>query len=195
MDYFDLVPKDQRWQNWILFSQSMKYGLRVRDRYADSVCVECGKVNELSALNSGIDCDVIIKSKLDYLLTDDGIICASRRLIAVLHENSVVGFTDIPLPGDKSFSVLVPNLLVDIHESELNLEFIEPKCSTCDRYREVIGTPYLLAMDLPKNPLALFYSKIWMENERNRVTWFRCTGLVANILKQEKIRGVEFEEC
>ena len=48
--YYLLVPKDQRQNNWVLHTESPRSGVKLRSRYADLRCPNCGKVDEDAAI-------------------------------------------------------------------------------------------------------------------------------------------------
>ena len=90
MKYFLLSPKDQRRNTWIIFKEEAR--VRLRDRYVDLACTNCKKVDELKAIQRGIDGDVKVSSKDDFLLSDDGFLLFSVRLLQILNNEGVKGF-------------------------------------------------------------------------------------------------------
>ena len=86
MKLYWLSPKDQRHNIWVFYTESMETEIRLREQYVPLQRAECKKYDELAAIELGISPDVKIRSKSDYLISSDGLICVSEAAQKVLLE-------------------------------------------------------------------------------------------------------------
>ncbi|GBD36348.1 hypothetical protein HRbin36_01471 [bacterium HR36] len=96
--YYWLVLKDLN--NRILYNESLESGVVLRPRYAGMRCPSCRKLDEIAAITlNGVDPDVRIRAKSDYLSTADEFICLSKRAYEIVIDHEICGWTFVPLPG------------------------------------------------------------------------------------------------
>lgn len=191
MKLYWLVPKDQRNNNWVFFTESVDTGASLRDEYQSLRCHECGKIDELAAILSGISTGVKIRSKSDYLITDDGLVCTRHSLQSLLSELLPGQLQFIRLPGDENYSILLPQKMCSVDRNRAHLES-HRVCSICERARETCGFPSVASLALPDNDCWIVCPEIAMENTRGRKFWFLGTQTVVEVLRREKIRGIEY---
>ena len=108
--YFGLATKDCKSNNWILFSDSKERGATLLPQYHDLRCSGCGKLDELSAIERGIDPAVIIRSKWDIVRTEDGFLCFGEKMQKFVIENGLSGLRLLPLSGSSGYSVVLPTI-------------------------------------------------------------------------------------
>jgi hypothetical protein len=190
MNYFWLAPKDQRLNNWILHVESDD-GVRLRDRYAGLACSRCRKLDELQALSLGIDADVRIRSRSNFLQTDDGFVCMSADLWQYLTDHALSGASGIAIPGDERYTLVIPEGEDHVDPDRSGMEF-RRACGMCGRTGETCLFPALEAMDLPEDPFALICPSVPMENRSCRQFWFLAAAPLVNLFKKQRVRGVEF---
>ncbi|MCS7017373.1 MAG: hypothetical protein NZM42_14820 [Gemmatales bacterium] len=190
--YYWLVPKDQRHNNWILYTDSLESGVVLRPRYAGMECPRCRKLDETTAIKlKGIDPDVRIRAKTDYLITDDGFICVSRRAYEVIVDNEIGGWNVVPLPGDDRYMLALPERELVTDMQKVGMKF-HVKCLQCSRYRETCGFPLLQSMQLPESPKIVCCSEVWLENIRGRRFWFLVHEEIVKIFKTHRLTGLEY---
>jgi hypothetical protein len=168
--------------------------VELKERYASLQCSGCGKVDEEQALKRGIDIDVQIQSKSDYVLTNDGFIVFSAKLLDLLKKEAVHGFKTQALPGDKNYVVAWPTCLVPTNSDKAGIEVHEGICNSCGRPKVTTMLPTLSSMKIPDQEMFLFMSEIWAESRRAKEAWFTTTASVVALLKRAKITGVEYNE-
>lgn len=193
MKYFELSPKDQRQNTWILYK--FIDWVQLRDRYLDLRCPWCRKVDELPALERGIDTDVRVASKADYVMSHEGFILFSARLLALFASEGVKGFRTFPLPGDDRYVVAWPDPLIATDRSQTGIEVHGEVCPTCQRPHETCFLPRLSSLQLPTERKVLFASEVWVEKSKGRHTWFTTTEDVVAIMKANEITGVEYDQA
>lgn len=190
--YYWLVPKDQRHNNWILYNDSLETGVILRPRYAGMQCSSCRKLDETAAIKfKGIDPDVRIHAKSDYLSTDDGFICISRKAYEIVVYHEIGGWNFIPLPGDHHYLIALPERELVTDMQKVGMEF-HAKCPKCGRYRETCGFPRLESMQLPESPKTVCCSGVWFENIRGRCFWFLVHQEIVKIFKAHRLTGLEY---
>ncbi len=190
MKYFLLVPKDNRWNNWILHHESDE-GVRLRSRYAHLACHQCGKLDEMAAIQLGIDPDVRIRTRFDFLGVDDGFVCVSSEFLQVLEDGGVKNVSTMALPGDERFSLLLPEREAHVDLERSGMEF-HRKCSVCGRFRETCLFPALDAVNIQEYPLSFLCPSAPFENVGGRVFWFLGAAPLVDLLKKHRIRGIDF---
>ena len=72
MKLYNLVPTDSRYNEWLFWYQDEAGYVRPSQFYADLVCELCGKLDEVAAINRGIDPNITIRSKRDFIGTTEG---------------------------------------------------------------------------------------------------------------------------
>jgi hypothetical protein len=178
MKYFWLSPKNQRHNNWLFYTESMETGIRLREQYVPLQCAKCKKFDQIAAIDIGISPDVKIRSKSDYLISSDGLICVSVRFVS--------------LPGDSRYSILLPTSFVPTDPAKSHMEFHRP-CQRCGRFRETCLSPALASMSLPSGSNVFACPDLAIEGYRERRFWFLASEDVVSAFRAARLSGVEFE--
>ena len=193
MKYYWLTPKDQRRNNWILHCETAS-GVSLRTKYADLQCTKCRKVDELVAIERGIDADVSIYSKSDFLTSDDGFVAVSKRFRDSLASHNVSNISFVSIPASDNYFIMLPNAFAAIVSDNVGMEF-HRKCTTCGRFRETCFFPVLESFAVNPDPLALNVPGVNQENTRGRQFWFCGSNELVSVLKPQKLKGLEFTEA
>jgi len=193
MKYSWLSPRDQRHNNWILYTEGDN-GVALRDPYLELQCTKCGKVDELTAVERGLDENVTITSKSDYLISDDGFICVSDRFRSLLAEECISNVTFIPITDSPTHYLMLPDAFASATEASSGMEFLRP-CPMCGRYRETCLFPMLQSFETGNDPLRLLVPSIAIEGVRGRKFWFCASQQIVAALKAHKPKGLEFFEA
>src|SRR5215813_9853129 len=127
MKLYNLVPADSRFDDWLFWYEDADAYRRPKPIYSDLVCAKCGKLDEVAAINRGIDPSVTIKSKRDFIEMSDGIMTVSLHAKEVIIGEGVKGLRFIPLPDQKHW-VPWPEVRVKTDLSKAGFEFVGPKC-------------------------------------------------------------------
>ena len=190
MRLYRLVPMDSRFNAWLFWYEDNDDHIRPRRVYSDLVCAKCGKLDEVAAINRGLDPDIKIRSKRDYIGTTDGFELVTRRAREAFGEEGIKGLRFIQL-SDGNHSVLWPELRVPTDLSTAGFQFVGPKCARCGRYREACVGPFSQSLTIPDDPMVVFASEVWNENRRGRVLWLFAQEPAANALKRMRLTGLE----
>ena len=191
MKYFWLSPKNQRHNNWLFYTESMETGIRLREQYVPLQCAKCKKFDQIAAIDIGISPDVKIRSKSDYLISSDGLICVSEAAQKVLLEVCPTSVRFVPLPGDSRYSILLPTSFVPTDPAKSHMEFHRP-CQLCGRFRETCLFPALASMSLPSGSNVFACPDLALEGYRERRFWFLASEDVVSALRAAKLSGVEY---
>lgn len=186
---FELSYKDNRTDNWVLYSDAES--LSLRKEYQILQCSSCGKLDQKIALEKPIDAAFRVSSKFDWVGTNDDFICVSQRLKDCFNENNVEGVEFKELPGDSKFFLLMSSLFVETDEYKSGFKKVGSPCSKCGRYKEVIEGPLVEGMRIPGNKLAIFASEIENENIFGSYTPLFCSEDVVKIIKNNNLKGFE----
>jgi len=190
MRLYNLVPTDNRYNDWLFWYEDEAGYVRPRNFYADLVCGLCGKLDEVAAINRGIDPSVTIKSKRDFIEMSDGIMTVSLHAKEVIIGEGVKGLRFIPLPDQKHW-VPWPEVRVKTDLSKAGFEFEWPRCSRCGRYRGAYVGPFSVSLAVPDDPMVVFAPEIWNESWRGRVLWLFAQEPVAKALKLKRLTGLD----
>jgi len=193
MRYYWLVPEDQRYNNWILHFETDE-GVFLRPRYEGLQCPVCRKLDEIGAVQlRGIDPDVRIRSKSDFLESDDGFICVSRKFIEVVTKHGIGGISLVALPGDERYMLAIPQSKAPVKIELCGMEF-RGKCPSCGRYKETLYWPRLRSVELPEDPMVIVCPEVFSEGYKVASYWFYASEKVVKILKSHRISGIDYHE-
>ena len=190
MKYYWLAPKDQRNYNWLFYEESNETGIKLRSQYTHLLCWKCRKLDELAAVAIGLDRGVKIRSKSDYLMTDDGLICVSARGQQILAQSNIVGLTYGPVSDDGRYAIALPTCQIPVDMNSVGMEF-HRQCPECGRFRETCFFPTLASLKLDSNPLAVEFPNIAFEGTRGRKFFYLVSKDVVDLLRAAKFSGVE----
>jgi len=191
MNYYWMVGKDIRHNNWLFYTDSLSEGVLLRTKYKKLKCQKCKKIDELKALKLGLENDIKLRCKNDIFLTDDGFVCVNQKVKSLLERLKVSNCKFVTIPNEKRYVILLPT-----RETTSNLKKGEMKflleCKKCGRFQETLFLPSLLSLKLPNKELILIHPDILFESSRGREYWFLLSEDLVNKFKGEKISGVEF---
>lgn len=209
MKYYLLVCKNQPVQNYLFYRvepdpdapplfftsgppmwsrAERRYPL---DRYREIYCKTCGTMDICKALAIGLDPSVKIRAKTDFAGTEDGGICASKRVVRFIRKIKPWGVRIIPLPGDAEYSLLWPHPLVKA-DAALALVHVHEVCPKCKRVKSATGGVDPFAMRLPRQSPCLFAPDIWPVTAVGPQTWFKADEAMYQLMKAERFTGVEW---
>jgi len=194
MKYFWLVPKDQRFNNWIFYHESNESGVRLREEYSSLKCPKCRKIDELAAIELGVSPEVRIRSKSDFLVSDDGLVCVSTSAQKVLAEMNTDSVRFVPLPGDSRYSILLPTNFAITDQGKVGMRFLR-ECPSCGRFRETCAFPAVASLTLPDQEMMIACPDIALENTRGRTFWFLVSEDAASALRAAKLSGLEYDRA
>jgi len=60
---YTLVPMDSRLNEWLFWYEDADGYRQPKQIYSDLVCAKCGKLDEVAAINRGVDPNITIRSK------------------------------------------------------------------------------------------------------------------------------------
>lgn len=186
------LPVHARHKTWILYRYNVESGRSLRERYAGLPCQGCGKFDEIAAVRSGIDRDVVFPVELDYFNTDDGFACVGSRLRDYLETRQVQGCEFLELPGDPRYSLCLPAVEIPV-DRDLCEMWSYHECELCGRARETTGNPNLASMaaTLPARN-ALVFPNVRIEERLGRSMLPLFTGDLADALRSSEFRGFVF---
>lgn len=214
MKYFMIIAKDQPHDNMIFFrwqetDDNFKPeftagpplwatggGSRVpREIYKDLCCPVCRKIDEFAALARGLDSEIKIKAKTDFVRCFDGSLCCSALAADVIRGGGAWGVDIIPLPGDPHYFLLWPNPQVKTDLEKCQIHMGHP-CAKCGRVEFTTGLMSTLAMELPDKHPCLIGSDIWMEHLVGRTTFLIADEPMRTIIKAARLTGIaQWEKC
>jgi len=190
--FYWLMPKDQRHNNWVLYSEDVGRtpAVRLRDRYADLACTRCHKLDEDLALDRGIAEDVRIRSRSDFVVTSEGFVAVSARLQDVLEQRSVSAVRFLALP-DVRYRLMRPVRRVAVDRDTCGVDFLRP-CPDCGRFRETCALPVRDSLRLSTEELLIAAPDCPLENVRGRREFFLASEAVVSVMKHAKVSGLEY---
>jgi hypothetical protein len=86
---YNLVPTDSRFDDWLFWYEDADAYRRPKPINSDLVCAKCGKLDEVAAINRGVDPNITIRSKRDYIGTTDGFKVVTRRAMEAFMEDGI----------------------------------------------------------------------------------------------------------
>ena len=195
MKYFWLAAKDQRRNNFVFFQEATaSLPVAVRGSYADLQCPKCKKIDEIAALQRGIEDGVHFVARQDFVQCCFGQIAASLRLRTILREHDIRGVDFVDIPSNPNYAIVVPSTIAETDLGSCGMEF-HRRCTTCGRFRETCFLPPISSMTTPNNDLVIFSTSVRIESTRGAVQWFLVSNTVKMILLSEQVSGVEYMAC
>ena len=132
-----LHPHDSVNQPFILRQDDPAGRLVVMDVYQDLICPICGKLNEKTALERGIQAGIIVKSKRPILGSYDSFYLVDERgkqvFSTILPDQ--IDYYKIP---SSTFYVASAKVWLEPEESNPGVEFERGRCKQCGRAGEVL---------------------------------------------------------
>jgi hypothetical protein len=173
-------------------------GRRVlRSLYQDLACTKCGKFDEISALNRGIDADLRInlENGSDFGATSDYVNVISRRFQSVLDELHVEGIRFVPC-GDHGESIVVPMSVAatDIARCKMDFRGRRP-CAVCARYSITCFSPSVSAMTLPSKSMTLCVPSQRPETKSVSMLLLIMSEELATELRGRRLAGINWDEA
>jgi hypothetical protein len=196
MIYFQLFPKDTKFNHWLFHVDDEDGKLITRREYEMIRCNNCGKLDEFAALAAYVPEDVVVNSHWDFVgFSDDFGIAVSRHFVDMIHDHDIKGLAFIPLPGDPRYSLLLPKVFMAIDPALAGFEYPGGKCGSCGRPKEAIIGPLITSVEKPDDPMTIFTGTEHNESFRGRRLSLFCTEPGAQILRKSKISGLEIVEA
>jgi len=121
--------------------------MEYRPQYRDLVCGECGKLDELLALERGIDGRISFSINRDIFVSFENLYIVTDRVRSILSEIQGVDELFFSFPSVPGYYVFIPRCIVQPQPGESAYRLLR-KCSRCGRYREIIwgtGVPVVPA--------------------------------------------------
>ena len=190
-NYYWIVPKDQRHNNWLLHRDHPETGRSLRKRYSDMVCGRCKKLNELDALERGLESDVTLRARSDLVQTSDGFLCGNNKAKDLIESLGAETVRFVSLSASDKYYVLIPDTFAPVDLEAAGMEFLRP-CDQCGRFRETCGLPVSSAITFPESGVALVCPGVRLENTLGRVFWFAVHEEMKRALQQNRLTGIEF---
>lgn len=187
MKNFLVVSEDVRQSPYVFFDFDRRYGLKIREQYLDLRCKECGKINEVEALERGIPAAIVISKKMpDFFSSSEGIKIVSRETRLVLDSINHVNIRYYPFPSDPKFFFALPENLIPVTTDNAAFR-TEGYCSRCKRVGSCTLGPELYLL-----PADFVIGAFLFECETNVTPlWLACEHVVIS-LKRAKLKGLEF---
>lgn len=197
MNYFWLLcDRDPSFANWVLYERDPDKPLTLRSRYRRFQCSKCKKVDELAAIKSGLDNNVVIRSRKDITRAYDDWIVVNQKAKAVLDSLAVTGVALLPLPDGKRY-ILLPKLRVQVVDmsSPSAMRVYGPECPACGRARERKGCPALKRLKLPKRGFDI--RLLWppLEHYRGHHQMFLVGRPIVDAIRKQGLKGPTFREA
>jgi hypothetical protein len=184
-----IAPADPIQADWLFWVDDRAARLRARQQYLDLVCPGCGKLDELGAIERGLPSEFAVKGSRDIVGTADGFLLASVRARKVIEAASMIGCSFRPLLGDDKYQLILPTRFAPTDASRAGVRFIDPRCSVCNRYREVVGGFIPEGMEVPQERYAIFAPEVWSESILGRRQILMATEEAGREIKRAKLRG------
>lgn len=175
----------------VLFTDSPEGASVLRPMYRHLACPGCGRVDELKAIDVGIDPQFRVRSTRDMVGTGDLFHCFSQRLRDVLDQAGVSGIRYMPT-GRGDWYVVRPVAEAPTDEARAEVRRIGDPCSRCGRVVETVPFPWIGAMTLPDDPRVICTPSMWTEKTRARMCDLLVSDLVLDLMRKSKVSGVEW---
>lgn len=187
---FWLGCTDSRSNNWIIkWENPSTDRVELFPMYHNMRCRRCDRIDELKALNSGLDSSVMIRSRRDILETCDSFICISNRMRDVFSRERITGVRLLQLP-DKKYSLLIPDLIATTSAEGSGMQF-SGRCKACGRYRYTSSWPSVVRIDDVSSDRFIAFPDTPMENLISRTFCFIITESVHRILIKHHATGYD----
>lgn len=194
MNYFWMLGNSLKYNNWMLYTDSISEGAKLRISYIKLRCSKCKKIDEQKATQIGLEDNIKIRCKNDIFLTNDGFYCISKVVQKLLKKLKVENIKFVPIPNDKNYAVLLPIKEAKVNLKKGEMEFFS-KCKICGRYRETLSRPSLSSIKLPNSEFSIIQPSAPFENIRGRTYWFLLSEELVKKFKAAKFTGVEYRKA
>lgn len=156
-------------------------------------CKTCGELlNKWDGSLKGLH---IVERKYDISLTYDGVLIVSERFKMVYVKEGLIGLIFHRLPDDKGFYSVKSKRCVAF-DSERRKTVFMSQCSTCGKFKEVIGaTPVYLRSGEVIEGREFVRTDLEFGSDDEKSPIYLCGEYAATILKKAKLKGVELELC
>ena len=161
--------------------------LQIRESYKDLACSSCGRINELSALERGIERDIQLPDRMaDVVNSDDDFKIVSLGCRSFLETCDNARIRYFSFPSDSRFFVAVPEILIPIEKDNKAFR-TEGFCAKCGRFRNV-----LIGTELFPLPSDLLVGAFMFENAKSLSPVWLISEVIVQKLKTSKLKGFEF---
>lgn len=193
MIYYRLISSGDFVDTWVYYyMHPVLERMTLRDRYASLACGRCGKFDEYNALRLGVDDDVVVSARRDYVDTADDAICVSDRFKRACEIEGIRGIDFVPLRGGRYF-VVRPTVIAPVDPATCGIKYIGEPCPACGRYRESIFPPRIDSMTKPEDPMTVFSPSLRSEKHKCQYAEIFMTDQVASLLKRHDLRGIHWK--
>jgi len=195
MNYYQLVPNDQIWNNWVLLIERINERLRIRERYRKPVCHECFQFDYDTVFREGFDPDIKIRARGDIVQTDDGLYCVRENLKQVFKRHRSRGLVFKRL-GSSAWYVVNITLRVSGDKRVYKTDCIDGRryCPACKRAVSVYGLfEFERQLAVPKQSRAFFTTVFKREGHHSAPDVF-ATEDIARLLQDAGIKGGMFRK-
>ena len=191
LKYYRFISSGDSVDTWVYFQiHPVVQRMTLRDRYRGIACPKCGKFDEYAALGLGVDADVCVRTRRDFVRTAEESICVSIHFREVFEKERIQGIEFVPL-SDGKFFVVRPTVIAPVDPATSGIKYIGEPCPVCGRYRESIYPPRLASMTKPEDPMVVFSPSLRTER---RCQWAEIfmTEIVAEKLRKHNVRGIHW---
>lgn len=181
---------DSRSNNWIIeWENPLTDRVEYFPAYHKMRCRRCGKIDELTAVHSGLNPLIKIRSRRDFVVTCDLFRCVSNRMRDIIINENITGVRFLQLPDNK-YSLLLPDLIAITSPAGSGMEFFN-QCKICGRYRETTMWPRIVRISNQTSNKFIAFPDTRMEKHAARSFWFLITDTVHRIFKKHHATGYD----
>jgi len=155
-------------------------------------CAACGEL--LDKWNESLTrLRVRGRRKFDISATYDGVLVVSHRFRGACEANALTGLEFTSLPRDPDFSAINSPDVVQFDAERAHTQFIN-RCSTCGRYKEVIGPdPVSLKPGNTIPDRGFVRTDLEFASGDEKHPLILCGTTTGQILKQSGLKGLELQ--
>jgi len=154
----------------------------------------CGRIDGYKALELGVDADVRVRSKRDFLWSQDDCLIVSEKFKETVQVNKLHGVDFVPLKSARHF-VVRPTLVVPMDVATCGIEFKGNRCDVCGRFSQTTGSPWMDSIQAPSDPFAMFSTVVRHEERTHNWANLYVSEQAAAILWEAGITGIDWESC
>jgi hypothetical protein len=186
--FYELYPHDSKYDDWIFSEVTQQKDLIVRPMYEDLVCPECKKVNELAALERGLDERLMVRDIKEVFGSLDDCYIVSQKVRSSLDSIPEVVVRYLAIPRRPDYFVAVPANIVNPSFEHPALRTNGHRCSSCGRWYWA-GWTNTARFPIPGN--IKFGAMNFHGGEGLNLIWFADSDIVA-LLRNAKVKGFAF---
>lgn len=187
--YYNIYSNDEVNAFWVFRHIDAEGILVVRPEYDELACKNCGKIDELEALNKGLPSCIPPLPQVDAIESCDDMMFVNRRVRDVIEQACIGDARFYPLPEAEKVYLLLPTTFLLLTEGDPASTMVD-KCSTCGRCRELIW-----GADPPKIPSDKHLMAFRLESRAGLMpAWIGSQRLVSALkAMRPKLKGLFFD--